>query len=197
MKNTILLALIFVVVQNAVADLARDHVIVPGVSAGGVTLGADGASQLKNRQKPDRIDRGMSQTRQVWKRFLPGRVWSFTLFIHTVNNGVIDAQPADGVTIDLIWCCGAGFQTDSGIMAGGDGASGSTLDDIRKVFPDVVPVDGRPTIFDDVRRGIAFEFSDVPTGKSRCSAIMVHSPGQSNIATREQVADLLAHGNTE
>jgi hypothetical protein len=197
MKNTIFLALILAVVQGAVAGLAEEHVIVPGVSAGGFTLGSNGAEQLKNRQKPDRIDRGMSRTRQVWKRFLPGKVWSFTLFIHTVNNGATDARPADGVTIDLIWCSGAGFRTDSGLMAGGDSITGSSLDDIRKVFPDVMPVDDTPTILDDVKQGIAFEFLEVPTGKSRCMAIMVHPPGQSNIVTREQVAELLAHGNTE
>jgi hypothetical protein len=196
MKSTILLALILVVGQNAGANLTQEHLIVPGVSAGGFILGPNGAQQLRNI-KPDRIDRGMSQTRQAWKRFLAGRVIYYTFFIHTVSNGAIDAQPADGVTIDLIWCSGLGFHTANGIMAGGGTLLGSSLDDIRKVFPDIAPVDGTPTIFDDVKQGIAFEFPEVPTGKSRCMAIMVHPRGQSNIATQEQVAELLAHGNKE
>jgi hypothetical protein len=197
MKTTILLALVSALVQNAVADFTQDHLIVPGVSAGGLTLGANGAQQLKNRIKPDCIDREMSQTRQVWKRFLPGKVLSFTLFIHTVNNGAIDTQPADGVTIDLIWCSGVGVRTADGIMTGGDALSGSSLDDIRKVFPDVKPVDGTPTILDDLRRGIAFEFREAPTGKSRCMAIMVHPPGRSKVVAHEQVGELLARGNKE
>lgn len=167
-----------------------DASIVPGVSVEGIALGPDGLTELKKLGKPDRIDRGMSQTREVWRLLRPeGRVE--TLFIHTVNNGVIDAKPADGLTIDLIRTSRARFQTASGIRVG------STLDQIRKSFPDIAPVDGTPTIFDDVKRGIAFEFSSSPIGHSICIAIMIHPPGKSNIATQEQVAEVLEHGNKD
>ena len=164
--------------------------IVPGVSLEGIALGPNGLNELKKLGKPDRIDRGMSQTRQVWRSLRPeGRVE--TIFIHTVNNGVIDAKPADGLTIDLIRTSMARFQTVSGIRVG------STLDQIRKSFPDIAPVEGTPTIFDDVKRGIAFEFSSSPIGHSICIAIMIHPPGKSTIATQEQVAEVLENGNKE
>ena len=170
---------------------ARDEAsIVPGVSLEGIALGPNGLNELKKLGKPDRIDRGMSQTRQVWRSLRPeGRVE--TIFIHTVNNGVIDAKPADGLTIDLIRTSMARFQTVSGIRVG------STLDQIRKSFPDIAPVEGTPTIFDDVKRGIAFEFSSSPIGHSICIAIMIHPPGKSNIATQEQVAEVLENGKKE
>ena len=158
--------------------------IVPGVSMAGLFLGPNGRQELKKLGKPDRIDVGMSQSRQVWKWVRPeGR--SETFFIHTVSNGVIDAQPPDGVTIDLIRSTSARFHTESGI------AVGSMLDQIRKNFPDVIPVDGTPTIFDDVKRGIAFEFSSSPIGHSVCIAVMIHPPGHSNVATQQQVAEVL------
>jgi hypothetical protein len=158
--------------------------IVPGVSMAGVSLGPNGRQELKKLPKPDRIDVGMSRSRQVWKWVRPeGRAETF--FIHAVSNGVIDAQPPDGVTIDLIRSTAARFHTTGGI------AVGSTLDQIRKSFPDIAPVEGTPTIFDDVKQGIAFEFSGAPIGHSVCIAIMVHPSGHADIATQEQVAEVL------
>src|ERR1700744_1248125 len=75
--------------------------IIPGTSIFGIALGPNGVQELKKLGKPYRIDSGMSQRREVWKMPRPGDRFD-TLFIHTVNNGAIDAQPADGVTIDLI-----------------------------------------------------------------------------------------------
>jgi hypothetical protein len=164
--------------------------IVPGASIAGISLGPDGARELAKLGKPYRIDRGMSQTHQVWKWFRPGGRFD-TFFVHTVNNGAIDAQPADGVTIDLIRSTATRFRTANGI------AVGSTLNQIRESFPAVAPLSDTPTIFDDVKSGIAFEFSAPPSGDSACIAIMVHPPGQSNIATQEQVAEVLENGNTD
>ncbi|MFY9984629.1 MAG: hypothetical protein WAK31_07710 [Chthoniobacterales bacterium] len=164
--------------------------IMPGASLAGVSLGPNGTPELGKLGKPYRIDRGMSQTHQVWKWFRPGGRFD-TFFVHTVNNGAIDAQPADGVTIDLIRSTATRFRTANGI------AVGSTLNQIRKSFPAVAPPADTPTIFDDVKAGIAFEFSAAPGGDSPCIAIMVHPPGQSNIATQEQVAEVLENGNTD
>jgi hypothetical protein len=164
--------------------------IVPGVSIFGIALGPDGAQELKKLGKPYRIDSGMSQRREVWKLPRPGDRFD-TLFIHTVNNGAIDAQPADGVTIDLIRTTAIRFKTEQGIGVG------STLQQIRKSFPEAGPVDGVPTILDDVKRGIAFEFSQAPSDQSTSIAIMVHTPGQSNFVTQQQVSEVMANGNTE
>jgi len=190
--KTVLLALVVSITTQAFADTiaTEDLTIVPGSSLAGVSLGPNGVQELKKLGSPYRVDRGMSQTRQVWKWSRPeGRLDTF--FVHTVNNGVIDAKPADGVTIDLIRSTVARFKTSGGIGVG------RTLDEIRKNFPDVAPVEGTPTVFDDVKRGIAFEFSSAPIGHSVCIAVMVHPQGKSNIATQEQVAEVLEHGSKE
>ena len=190
--TSVLLALVVSVANHASADsMATDDLtIVAGSSMAGISLGPNGLQELKKLGKPYRIDRGMSQTRQVWKWSRPeGRLDTF--FVHTVNNGVIDAKPADGLTIDLIRSTVARFKTSGGIGVG------RTLDEIRKNFPDAAPVEGTPTIFDDVKRGIAFEFSSAPIGHSVCIAVMVHPQGQSHIATQEQVAEVLEKGSKE
>jgi hypothetical protein len=187
--KTVLLALVLSFANNTLAGIAGTHEtsIVPGVSLAGVSLGPQGAQELKKLGKPYRVDRGMSQTRQVWKWLRPdGRLETF--FIHTVNNGVIDAQPADGVTIDLIRSTTAQFRTADGIGVG------STFEQIRRSFPNVAPVEGTSTIFDDNKRGIAFEFSSAPINHSICIAVMVHPSGKSNVATQRQVAEVLEHG---
>jgi hypothetical protein len=190
--KAVLLALLVSIASHAFADpMATENLtIVPGSSMAGVSLGPNGLEVLKKLGKPYRIDRGMSQTRQVWKWSRPeGRLDTF--FVHTVNNGTIDARPADGVTIDLIRATVARFKTSGGVGVA------STLEQIRKSFPDIAPVDGTPTIFDDLKRGIAFEFSSAPISHSICIAVMVHPSGQSKIATQEQVAEVLERGSKE
>jgi hypothetical protein len=158
--------------------------VVPGVSIGSIVLGNNGAETLHRLPKPYASDAGMSQTRQVWKLPQPGDRFD-TLFIHTVSNGVIDAKPPDGVTIDLIRITARRFRTAQGISVG------SSLEEIRNAFPSVAPVDGVPTVFDAVQQGIAFEFERTPDAHSPCIAIMVHPPGQSQIATQQQVASVM------
>jgi hypothetical protein len=192
--KAVLLALMVSIASHALADsmATADLTIVPGSSMAGLSLGPNGLQELKKLGKPYRVDRGMSQTREVWKWSRPeGRLDTF--FVHTVNNGVIDAKPSDGQTIDLIRSTVARFKTSGGIGVG----VGKTFDQIRKDFPDAAPVDGTPTIFDDVKRGIAFEFSSAPIGHSICIAVMVHPQSQSHIATQEQVAEVLEHGGKE
>ena len=157
---------------------------IPGVGMGNIRLGPDGAETLRKLPKPYASDAGMSQTRQVWKFAKPGGLFD-TLFIHTTSNGVIDAQPPDGVTIDLIRATAKRFRTSQGISVG------STLEQIQNAFPDAARVDNVPTVYDAVKEGIAFEFEHKPGAQSPCIAIMVHPPGQSRIATQENVAALM------
>jgi len=190
--TAVLLALNVALAGNVLAGPAASQKasVVPGQSLGGIALGPNGLEELKKLGNPYRIDSGMSQTHQVWKWFKPGGRFD-TFFVHTVNNGATDAQPSDGVTIDLIRTTATRFKTADGI------AAGSTLEQIRKSFPDAAPADGTPTVLDDVKRGIAFEFSEAPTNQSICIAVMVHTPGQSNFATQQQVAEVLENGNTD
>ena len=171
------------IVQSTTATVPKSSLIVPGQHIGRTSLGPNGADTLKHLPTPYAIDRGMSQTRQVWRSSKPGGSFD-TLFIHTTNNGVMDVKPTDGVTIDLIRVTAHYFHTANGV------STGSTLAEIQKLFPDAAPVEGTPTIYDDVQQGIAFEFADQPDANSRCIAIMIHPPGDSQIATKAQVASV-------
>jgi hypothetical protein len=157
--------------------------IQPGTRLGEFRLGSDGGETLKKLVKPDAVESLKSQTRRVWK-------WSDDerLFIHTVSNDSVDAKPADGVTIDLIRFS---YPSQSTYKTWSNISTGSTLEDIRKNFPDAQPLANAPTVYDDVKQGIAFEFEKEPTSESPCIAIMVHLPGQSQIATQVEVEALL------
>jgi hypothetical protein len=161
-------------------------VIVPGSGLGLYHLGSDGASSLEQMGKPVAIESAKSETRQVWN-------WGDQelFFVHTVSNRSIGAEPADGVTIDLLrFSCPkeTGIHTLNGI------STGSTLEGVRGNFPDARPADNAPTVYDDVNQGIAFEFEKEPTAQSPCIAITIHLPGQSGIVTQEQVENLLKKG---
>ena len=126
--KAVLLALMVSIASHALADsmATADLTIVPGSSMAGLSLGPNGLQELKKLGKPYRVDRGMSQTREVWKWSRPeGRLDTF--FVHTVNNGVIDAKPSDGQTIDLIRSTVARFKTSGGIRVG----VGKTFDEIK------------------------------------------------------------------
>jgi hypothetical protein len=169
-----------IAIGSAGAAESDSALIVPGERIGQTPLGSNGATTLKNLPRPDAIDQGTSQTRQVWKSSKSGGLFD-TLFIHTTSNSVIDAKPADGVTIDLIRITASYFHTGNGI------STGSEFEDIRRKFPNAAPIDGTPTVYDDEKQGIAFEFIN----GSVCIAIMIHPPGNSHIATQAEVASVL------
>jgi hypothetical protein len=163
-------------------------VIIPGSRLGLYHLGSDGAWSLKQMGKPIAIESTKSQTRQVWS-------WGDQelFFVHTVTNRSLGAEPADGVTIDLLrFSCPneTGIHTVDGI------STGSTLEEVRKAFPDAQSVANAATVYDDLNQGIAFEFEKEPNAQSPCIAITIHLPGQSQIVTQEQVEKLLKKGAT-
>jgi hypothetical protein len=162
----------------------EDHLIVSGKSIGKTHLGAGGTAYLKDLPKPDASDPGMSQNRLIW---VSGKApEQNTLFIHTVSNGVIDAKPAEGVTIDEIRITSKEFETREGIKCG------FTLAEIRKAFPDIQLVaDSSGMIFQDTAHGIAFEFGEQAKDDSFCIAITVFPPNAARVTSRDQVARLL------
>lgn len=163
----------------------QDNLIIPGKSIGQTHLGSNGNVYLKKLPKPNAIDVGMSQTRQVWVSKKGGR--TDTLFIHTVSNGALGVQPTQGVTIDTIRVTSPWFHTQNGL------STGNTKAKILRNFPNAHSVEGYPKIYDDSKRGIAFEFGESATA-SPCIAIMIHPPGNVHLATSEQVNQLLRHG---
>ena len=184
--KALLIALVDLFVGTALAGSdPNSALIVPGSRLGAVRLGSNGAEVLKSLPKPYVVDSGMSQTRQVWRSRRAGGNYD-TLFIHTVSNGVIDAKPVEGITIDLIRSTAKRFHTANGISVG------SPFKPIRTQFSGITTVKDVPTVYDDVKNGIAFEFDKPPTAESRCIAIMVHLPGKSKIATKEQVGAILS-----
>ena len=184
--KTLLIVLVELFVGTALAAADPNAaLIVPGSRLGAVRLGSNGAEVLKSLPKPYVVDSGMSQTRQVWRSRRPGGDYD-TLFIHTVSNDAIDAKPAEGVTIDLIRSTAKRFHTANGISVG------SPFKRIRTQFSGVTAVNDMPAVYDDVKKGIAFEFEKPPTAESRCIAILVHFPGKSKITTKEQVAAILS-----
>lgn len=178
--------LILVSVQTLAqgAEPADERLIVPGKSIGKTHLGSNGLAYLKDLPKPDASDPGMSQNRLIW---ISGKApEANTLFIHTVANGVIDAKPPEGMTIDEIRITSAEFHTPEGIKCG------STFAEIRKVFPDLKPVEeSTGTILQDTAHGAAFEFTDAAKDDSQCIAITVFAPDAAHITSRDQVARLL------
>jgi hypothetical protein len=162
--------------------------IVPGSRLGLYHLGSDGAWSLNKLGKPVAIASAKSQTRQVWD-------WGDQelFFVHTVSNRSLGVEPSDGVTIDLLrFSC----PSETGIRTVNGVATGTTLEEVQKQFPDAQPVANAPGIYDDVKQGIAFEFAKEPKADSPCIAITIHSPGQSGVVTQEEVEKLLKKGRT-
>ena len=167
---------------------AVDNLIVPGQSIGQTHLGKNGSFYLKKLTKPDALDAGMSQTRQVWVS--KKNQQTNTLYIHTVSNGALNVQPLSGRTIDSIRVTSPWFHTSNGI------STGSTKAQILSHFPNARPIDGSPTLYDDRKQGIVFEFGQKPTAGSPCIAITVHPPGDLHVANKEQVNSLLSNEGT-
>ncbi len=165
-----------------------DNLIIPGQSIGQTHLGRNGDLYLKKLPRPDGMDIGMSQTRQVWVS-KKGSQRTDTLFIHTVSNGALNVQPIQGVTIDNIRVTSPWYHTHDGL------STGSTFSQIRHRFPNAHPVDGDRTLYDDAKLGIAFEFAQSATAGSPCIAIMVHPPGDVHVADMEEVNRVLREGD--
>ncbi len=171
------------VLAYTVVSQPQLNLIVPGARIGNMVLGQNGTEVLKRFGKPDIIDAGMSQTRQVWL----GRGYSrATLFIHTTANGAIDAEPSSGVTIDVVRTSSTRFHTSAGISVG------STLAQVRRMYPHLhrASSENPSIIFCDRRHGIAFEFTR-DKGDAHCAGITVFLPGHSYLASNHDISALI------
>ncbi|MBW4591562.1 MAG: hypothetical protein KME46_01205 [Brasilonema angustatum HA4187-MV1] len=170
-----------------VAAKAASDLIIPGQSIGQTHLGSNGNFYLNKLPKPDAVDVGMSQFRGVWVSKNKSR--TDTLFIHTVSNGALNVQPLSGSSIDVIRVTSPWYHTHEGI------STASTRVQIFRRFPNAHPVDGNPTIYDDAKLGIAFEFAKQANASSPCIAIMVHPPDNVHLANTENVNNILHEKN--
>jgi hypothetical protein len=161
------------------------NLIVPGQSIGQTHLGRFGANDLARLPKPDADDSGMGKYRSVWlSKNQAGRKDS--LYIFSIANGPRDIKPADGVTIQLIRVTSPWYDTANGI------STGSTLSQILRRFPGARSTGQNRNLYDDPNQGIAFEFTGSVTTKSPCIAIMVHPAGKVNLASAQDVNEILS-----
>ena len=160
------------------------NLIVAGKSIGQTHLGRNGAVDLAKLPKADADDSGMGRYRSVWlSKARGGR--TDTLYIYSVANDPRDIQPRNGVSIWLIRVTSPWYRTSDGL------STGSTLPRILHRFPGARATDQSQTLYDDAKQGIAFEFAGRATAGSPCIAIMVYPPGNVNLATAQDVNEIL------
>ena len=178
-----LLALAAAVHSGIGAEPSKEELIVPGRNIGKTYLGPDGAKSLKRLPAPTASEAGMSQNRLVWLSGKQPPIHS--LFIHTTANGVMDATPAEGVTIDEIRITSPEFRTNGGIKCG------STFEQILSAFPRIRRDESTTNIYEDPAHGIAFEFEGTAGNESPCIAITVFIPNSPRYSTQRQIAELI------
>lgn len=171
--------------QRQPSAIPRGLLIAPGHAIGLTPLGHHGAAALAKLPPPDASDVGMSQQRLVWISKTDPKQ---SLYIHTVANGVINAKPTSGVTIDEIRVTSPEFRIADGL------GSGSALAAIRKHFPHIRPSSRDGKIYDDPRAGVAFEFAAKPKASSRCIAIIVHPRDRSMVEGAGVVKNIVKGG---
>ena len=178
---------VFPPVHSQPTDQRGASLIRPGESIGQTHLGAKGGFDLKKLPQPDLVDNYTSHSVRVWISNKAGR--TDTLFVKTVSNSALGVRPLDGVSVELIRVTSPWYHTASGL------STGSTLARIRREFPDARSVDNDQRLYGDSKRGIAFEFARNPTADSPCSAVMVHPPGKQQVASADEVENLLREGH--
>lgn len=159
------------------------NLIVAGQRIGQTHLGRFGAVALAKLPSPDATDSGMGRYRSVWISREGAR--TDTLYIYAVANDPRDIEPRNGVSIWLIRVTSPWYRTPEGL------STGSTFPRILHAFPGVRATDQSQTLYDDPKRGIAFEFARRATAGSACIAIMVHPAGNVNLVTAREIGDLL------
>ncbi len=187
MSYTTVLALAALTLSAAAPVLAAPSnafLVVPGHRIGHTLLGHDGAYMLAHLPEPARSDAGMSQRHFVWTSPAAHGTQN-TLFVHAVSNGALNVKPLSGLTFDTIRVTSPSFATQNGLHVG------STLAQIQRLFPHLRPANSDATLYDDKKRGIAFEFARQPGANTRAIAISVHTPGQGGGTTAQQVCELL------
>ena len=174
----------------ALAAPPAAQLIVPGKRIGQLHLGRyPGALPLG---KPTADDPGMSQDRIVWvsKTVRPGHAPD-TVFIHTISNGVLETS-GPGVTVDIIRVTSPFFRTVDGLSTASSFSQIRRRDThLKKQEPGTDGAGQTVTTYDDIKRGIGFEFLGVPSANSRPLSVFVHTPGSEGNGEAQGVYALL------
>lgn len=163
--------------QSIASDERDDHTIMPGIGIGIIKLGMNRkqiTDSLGNRDGKYSLPNGIKVEYSQWKD--PDKTSTIRVFF----------KP-DGTVAQL--------SCEADVPATADGISTrSSLADVTKRYKNLQRFkyrakDGRIDYYDDVKKGIAFEFTWAETaGESakRLYAVIVHTPGKSVIADSDE-----------
>jgi hypothetical protein len=160
------------------------QLVVPGRGIGSLRLGTDPAVSLPPLGPPSVTDGAMLKAWATW--YGKGRP--------PVQLDVYTAPPPgdDGShkSVQVVRATSTYFRLDNGLR------NGSTLTQIRAVYGQLPLATtyhlaaGTRYLYDDVRRGIAFE-TDGTAASSHCRALIVHVPGRAVAQTNLPLASYL------
>jgi hypothetical protein len=159
------------------APAAPNSLVVPGRSLGNITLGADAAS-LATLGPAATGDAAMQKAWATWYgRAAQGTVRT-ELDVYTApqNNDV------DHHTVQVVRATSTWFHLANGLRVG------TTLRAIRAAYGQLPLATtyrlaaGPCYLYDDVRRGIAFE-TNGSSSTSQCQALIIHQPGKAVMST--------------
>ncbi len=145
---------------------ATDCAAVPGVSLGQVRLDVEPRRALSPLGRPTDQDGAMGVYSSTWIGKGGGRL---DVLVRRLNNG----DPDERTAVRLVRATSLSFVLPNGLR------TGSSAGDLRRVYPGAKASNsyaastGRVRIWDDVRRGLAWE----ATANGRVSALIVHPRG--------------------
>jgi hypothetical protein len=154
---------------------APNAAVVPGRSLGNITLGAEAAS-LAALGPASITDAAMQKAWATWYGARPANAGPRTqLDVYTApaNNDV------DHHTVQVVRATSPWFHLANGLRVG---TSQRAIWAAYGALPLVATyrlATGHRYLYDDARRGIAFELDGQASG-SRCRALLVHAPGQAS-----------------
>lgn len=167
-------------ILNNHADTSS-NLIIPGRKIGKAVLNMDASDLEQLFGKPDLSDAAMGKAWMTWYGKRDGHNNKTELNIYTAYRDSTMMEKS----VQQVRTTSSYFSTENNIHVY------SSMNEIKKVFPDIQKVDdmkqegGSVTVYDDVKKGIAFEVADA-NNQHICIAIFVHNKG-------EKLTDIYIH----
>lgn len=157
-----------------------DRLIVPGQQLGTVRVDANFTTTAKRLGKPDFGDAGLGHYWNTWN----ARKSAMHTGIHHSLDVYTENTEADGPYVRIIRVTSPWFKTANGLSTECVFSQAQhqypALKRMAQYAPQQVPVS--IAVYDEVKRGLAFEFLCDQRGRvgpqSPCLAILVHTPGK-------------------